>query len=360
MSKKSDSPISAEEIGDARPWRLPFWTEPPTHVVERETDDDASSANTSPPKTVPGYPTAEELELIRREAYNDGLEQGRVEGRQEGYKAGFEEGTEQGRDEGHSEGFKAGKQEGINAGFAEGRANGEKEVTEEASRLRAVVLALQASLRERDSQLPDVMILLITRLAEQILRHELSDGAQAIQAYVDEAIAALPDGEELARVYVAGEDAELLAPFSDKVKVHIDKALAPGDCRIESQTSLIEYATSEHFEQAILHLSQTLLTSADGYPSDDEIDVVMSEPESLSHDIEPDITSSAEAEIEITTDDEDATDVVADSASVEDIADFDTKVGSDTSEKPDDNEPNELKETLAKAEDGHEPESPLE
>ena len=281
--KHRDSPISAEDIDDARPWRLPFWTEPPVHVVKREAAEDAAAEAKrrslgsvkvkGTAKNSGGYPTAEELELIRREAYNDGLEQGRVEGRQEGHKDGYNEGVEQGRTEGHKEGFTTGKQEGINAGFAEGRANGVDEVTAEAIRLRAVVVSLQSSLRERDAQLPDVIVVLLTRLAEQVLKHELSEGAQAIQMYVDDAIAALPDGENLARVYVAAADAELLAPFADTVSVHIDKALSAGDCRIESQTSLIEYTTSDHFEQAILHLAERLLSTADGYPNDDEIDL---------------------------------------------------------------------------------------
>lgn len=263
-------PISGSTIDDVRPWRLPFWTDPPVHVVEREEKEDAKVNNG--PVPVSGYPTAEELEIIRREAYNDGLEQGRVEGRQQGTKDGYAEGLEQGKSEGHKEGFALGKQEGINAGFSEGRAKGEAEIVAEATRLKSVVALLQASLRERDSQLPDVVILLLTRLAEQVLKHELSDGAQAIQMYVDEAIAALPDGEILAKVYVAPADAELLAPFVDGVKLHIDKTLASGDCRVESQTSLVEYATSEHLEQAILAIAERLLTTSDGFPDSNEVE----------------------------------------------------------------------------------------
>lgn len=298
--KKRDSPISAEDISDARPWRLPFWTEPPVHVVKREAEEDAkaeakknldSASDQSKTNNSAGsYPTADELETIRREAYNDGLEQGRVEGRQQGHKDGYDDGLAEGKAEGHKDGFASGKQEGINAGFAEGRANGVDDVTAEVTRLRAIIVSLQSSLRERDAQLPDVIVLLLTRLAEQVLRHELSEGAQAIQTYVDDAIASLPDGEELARVYVAAEDAELLSPFSETVKVHIDKSLSAGDCRIESQTSLIEYTTSEHFEQAILHLAERLLSNADGYPNDDEIAEATEIRES---DIEEDASSEA-------------------------------------------------------------------
>ena len=298
--KKRDSPISAEDISDARPWRLPFWTEPPVHVVKREAEEDAkaeakknldaASDQSKTNNSAGSYPTADELETIRREAYNDGLEQGRVEGRQQGHKDGYDDGLAEGKAEGHKDGFASGKQEGINAGFAEGRANGVDDVTAEVTRLRAIIVSLQSSLRERDAQLPDVIVLLLTRLAEQVLRHELSGGAQAIQTYVDDAIASLPDGEELARVYVAAEDAELLSPFSETVKVHIDKSLSAGDCRIESQTSLIEYTTSEHFEQAILHLAERLLSNADGYPNDDEIAEATKLRES---DIEDDASSEA-------------------------------------------------------------------
>ncbi|GAA6146530.1 FliH/SctL family protein [Thalassolituus maritimus] len=282
---RRDAPIPAESAEEARPWRLPFWTEPPVHAVEREkeesaeTDNDAEEAETDAAK--PDYPTADELETIRREAYNDGLEQGRIEGRQQGHKEGYEAGFAEGREAGHQEGFSSGQKEGATAGFQEGKAQGSQEAAEEAQRLRQLVATLQGSLRERDAQLPEVMVMLLTRLAEQVLEQELNTGADNITRYVDAAIDALPDGEILAKVYVSPADADLLTAHKAARMIETDNALNAGECRIESENSLVEYSVSDSLQQHLMSLAGTLLTTADGYPSDDidENTLLESEPE---------------------------------------------------------------------------------
>ena len=121
---------------------------------------DAASDQSKTNNSAGSYPTADELETIRREAYNDGLEQGRVEGRQQGHKDGYDDGLAEGKAEGHKDGFASGKQEGINAGFAEGRSTGVDDVTSEWRRLRAIIVLLESSLCDRGHQLADVMVLL--------------------------------------------------------------------------------------------------------------------------------------------------------------------------------------------------------
>ena len=112
---KRDAPIPADKADHAKPWRLPFWTEPPAYVVEREKSEaaEAEAEENLKAEAEAGerhhYPTAEEVELIRREAYNAGLEQGLVEGRQQGVNQGLEEGRAEGLEKGHAEGFVTGQ-----------------------------------------------------------------------------------------------------------------------------------------------------------------------------------------------------------------------------------------------------------
>ncbi|MED5441491.1 MAG: FliH/SctL family protein [Pseudomonadota bacterium] len=268
--KKRDAPIPAESAEEARPWRLPFWTEPPVHTVEREPDPDAEKvdAESADDDSPPNFPTAEELEAIRREAYNAGLEQGLVEGRQQGHKDGYDAGFAEGQADGQAQGFDAGKKEGSTAGFQEGKALGSQEVTDEAQRLRQINATLTAALKERDAELPEVMLMLLTRLAEQVLEHELNSGADSIAQFVDKAIAALPSGETLAKVYVSEADSELLASHSVANKLLVDKTLNAGECRVESENTLVEYSVSESLQQTIVALASKLLTASDGYPDD--------------------------------------------------------------------------------------------
>ncbi len=272
--KKRDAPIPAESAEEARPWRLPFWTESPVHTVEREPDpadsddESAGKADADINESPPNFPTAEELEAIRREAYNAGLEQGLVEGRQQGHKDGYDAGFAEGQADGKAQGFEAGKKEGSTAGFQEGKALGSQEVADEAERLRQINATLTATLKERDAELPDVMLMLLTRLAEQVLEHELNSGADSIAQFVDKAIAALPSGETLAKVYVSEADSELLASHSAASKLLVDKTLNAGECRVESENTLVEYSVSESLQQTIVALASKLLTASDGYPDD--------------------------------------------------------------------------------------------
>ena len=230
-----------------------------SHAVDAESADDNSP---------PNFPTAEELEAIRREAYNAGLEQGLVEGRQQGHKDGYDAGFAEGQADGQAKGFDAGKKEGSTAGFQEGKALGSQEVTDEAQRLRQINATLTAALKERDAELPEVMLMLLTRLAEQVLEHELNSGADSIAQFVDKAIAALPSGETLAKVYVSEADSELLASHSVANKLLVDKTLNAGECRVESENTLVEYSVSESLQQTIVALASKLLTASDGYPDD--------------------------------------------------------------------------------------------
>ncbi|MEK9712501.1 MAG: flagellar assembly protein FliH [Thalassolituus sp.] len=264
---KRDRPIPAENVETARPWRLPFWTEAPAYAVEREADDeviDETEENTIP------YPTAEELEAIRRDAYNDGLEQGLVEGRQQGKADGFSAGFEEGQKEGRVKGQQEGKTEGNRLGYEEGKASGAADVAEELKRLRQIVSTIQASLIERDRQLPDVMVMLLSRLAEQVLGHELRAGAPAIARYVKESIALLPDGEDIARVYVAEDDYTLAHDGAPGISLQVDPTLTPGECRVESQNSLVEYSVSDHLQQALLSMAEQMLTAAGDFPTERE------------------------------------------------------------------------------------------
>ena len=96
----------------------------------------------------------------------------------------------------------------------------------------------------------------------------MNSGADSIAQFVDKAIAALPSGETLAKVYVSEADSELLASHSVANKLLVDKTLNAGECRVESENTLVEYSVSESLQQTIVALASKLLTASDGYPDD--------------------------------------------------------------------------------------------
>ena len=281
-----NSPIPAEKAGSARPWRLPFWTDEPAYAVEKEEPEeqvsDAETTQPEPPRKI-SPPTAEELEKIRREAYNDGLEQGLVEGRQQGVQAGREEGIEEGRKQGYDIGLAEGKDAGNRIGYDEGRARAQEELAAHTERLNRIATVLLQGVGERDAELPQVMVNLLSGLATTVLGHELSVSDQAIQRYVEAVIESLPGGEKALRIFISQDDSELIQQVSEQgidwPPLAVDKRLRVGECRVESEHSRVEYSASEHLQHTLESLAARMLASAEHFPDDEELALVEVVPE---------------------------------------------------------------------------------
>ncbi len=71
-------------MAESKNWNLPFWTEPASVIKAREKEEAETIVEEEEIEIEPL--TAEQLEQIRQEAYNEGLQQGLVEGRQKGEK----------------------------------------------------------------------------------------------------------------------------------------------------------------------------------------------------------------------------------------------------------------------------------
>ena len=283
-TKDRNRPIPAEHAGAARPWRLPYWTDEPVYAVEKEepeANEDDDSEHEEPIRVSP--PTAEELEKIRREAYNDGLEQGLVEGRQQGVQKGREEGMEEGRKLGYDAGFSEGKDAGNRAGYDEGKQQAAVEAEAVAGRLNRIAATLMQGIAERDRELPQVMVNLLSELARNVLGHELTTSNQAIRGYVEAAMEALPGGEKAVRILVSSDDAELIQEVSEEglnwPPMQIDKRLECGEGRVESEHSRVEYSASEHLKHTLEELAARMLAGAGDFPDDDELSLVDVAPE---------------------------------------------------------------------------------
>jgi flagellar assembly protein FliH len=59
-----------------------------------------------------------------------------------------------------------------------------------------------------------------------------------------------------------------MASHSAANKLLVDKTLNAGECRVESENTLVEYSVSESLQQTIVALANKLLTASDGYPDD--------------------------------------------------------------------------------------------
>jgi flagellar assembly protein FliH len=249
--------IPADEALDARPWNLPYWQgapvlkqplkKPPVaEPIADETADEEFEIEVEPL-------TAEQLEEIRRDAYNEGLEQGLVEGRQKGEKLGYDKGFEQGKKEGYGKGFEEGKEAGFNAGEKKAEREGKLRTDEQVKQLTAVMFALLDPIDNQQAELTQTVHDLVMTLTRAVVGQELNQGSEHILTLVGKAVKDLPLGSQNIRVYVHSVDFPYLEEAARQTELNwkpsIDDSLEPGGCRLQTEYSLVDYTRSERLEQ---------------------------------------------------------------------------------------------------------------
>ncbi|MBP1150435.1 MULTISPECIES: flagellar assembly protein FliH [unclassified Methylocaldum] len=219
--------FSAEELASLEPWKLPVMGEPeeecPVVVVEEETD-------------YPAMPTAEEIEAMQKQAY------------EEARAAGFKEGSEQG--------YRDGREEGYRQGYNEGRVN----AASLAQRLQELIDCLSEPLAEVGDRVEQELVALAIAVAKQLIRRELKTEPGEIIAVVREAMAILPSSARKIALHLHPDDAELirstlaLDELGPRWKVVEDPLLTRGGCRVTTDTSYIDATVEKRLASTIARL----------------------------------------------------------------------------------------------------------
>lgn len=262
MSERRER-IPAEEVPDPKRWKLPYWTEPQhvIHVDEEEEEDDSDVLVEEEEIEVEPL-TADQLEAIRQEAYNEGLEQGLIEGRQKGEK--------QGHDAGHAEGLVSGKEEGKKLGYDEGLAKGEKAALAEGedksaqltSRIQSNMRHIEKAINEQRSSLEKILPDLVISLSEAVVSEELSQGSEHIVNLVHQALDALPTDTKGLTIECNSLDLPYLEAAQDnsdfEAKFKTSEGIQPGGCKVKSQFSSIDFTLSERWQSLVSQYQQQL------------------------------------------------------------------------------------------------------
>jgi flagellar assembly protein FliH len=256
--------IPAAEVPDPKLWKLPFWTEPKhiVHVEETEAEEDDSEVLIEDEEIEVEPLTIEQLETIRQEAYNEGLEQGLVEGRQKGEKQGY--------DDGHVEGLAAGKTEGNKLGYDTGLEKGEKKALAEGddksaqltSRIQANMRNIEKVVNEQKSAIEKILPDLVISLAEVVISEELDQGSEHIVSLVNNAINALPIDTNGLTVECNALDLPFLEAAQEQTdfdaKFKMSEKIQPGGCKVSSKYSSIDFTLSERWESVVKQYRQQL------------------------------------------------------------------------------------------------------
>ncbi len=232
--------IPAAEVIEPKRWKMPYWTEPESVIKARE---EAEAETVVEEEEIEVEPlTAEQLELIRQEAYNEGLEQGLIEGRQNGEKVGRKEGHAEGLKSGQEEGHKLGYETGHKEGESKAQAQGEKETALEIANLQVIIKQLSEEFSQHKNTLEDVLPNLVEQLASAVVTEELSQGSEHIVALVNAALDALPMDKSQLQIEINPADLPFLeavfeqSEWSGQLKA--DEKIEAGGCRLHTTHSV--------------------------------------------------------------------------------------------------------------------------
>jgi len=189
-----------------RRWQAPPLADFDTPLEgEPESDPFEAPAEPGPPPLEP--PTAEELEAIRRQAWEEGHE----EGRQAGLEAA------------------------------------QRESQERIERLDALLQALAHPLDDLDERVEQELVALAMAVARQLIRREIKSDPAQIVGVIREGVKLLPVAAGNIRLELHPEDAQLVRELlhlgeGDERSWHIveDPTLTRGGCRIANDSSRID------------------------------------------------------------------------------------------------------------------------
>jgi flagellar assembly protein FliH len=167
-------------------------------------------------------PTAEELEVLRQAAFE--------------------------------EGFAAGRSEGLRQGMGE--------VQAQAQRLQSLIASLARPLEQLDARVEEELVALVTVLVRQLVRREIRTEPGAIVAAIREAVAVLPQSARDIAVKVHPEDAALLREvYAEPAgaggpgwQVVESPAVTRGGCVVVTSTSEVDATVERRLTAVFLHV----------------------------------------------------------------------------------------------------------
>jgi len=215
VEKNSSKVLSGNATGDAQQWL-------PPNMGERQEKSGSKIRSTG------SMLTAEQLEELQKEAYQ--------------------------------EGFELGKREGFEVGHREALEGGRQQIGELIQGVERLMATLETPLKELDEQVERELVDLVISMVRQLVRREIRMEPSHIIGIVRESLSILPVSSRNIRVHLHPEDARLVREIydmSDKEqgwKVVEDPVLARGGCRVVTETSQIDATLESRLAAMVTHL----------------------------------------------------------------------------------------------------------
>lgn len=154
-------------------------------------------------------------------------------------------------------------------GFEEGRANGEQQGYQDAAAKGAekaedALVSALSSIESLEAQLPAVVnvhnqreqqliLKLLEKLVASVTQAELQIGRANLEGIVTQAINCLADADQVIAVRVAPADYESLSALKreNNWSYLADESLKPGDCIVEARRSMLDHSVEHRIDEAL-------------------------------------------------------------------------------------------------------------
>lgn len=188
------------------------------------------------------------------------------EGFREGVNQGFAQGLEEGKAAGYQEGASLGFDDGLRQGLAEGKQQAHQQFLEAAAPFGQLSTRVQQFLDSYEQRRREELLQLVEKVTRQVIRCELALQPTQLLALVDEALSSLPQPPEQVRVMLNGEEFRRISE-ADPQKARewgliADPALAPGECRVTTDTTEMDVGCQHRLDQCVAVLKDNLLPEA--------------------------------------------------------------------------------------------------
>tara|TARA_B100001094_G_C18196108_1_gene811127 strand:- start:7439 stop:8410 length:972 start_codon:yes stop_codon:yes gene_type:complete len=265
-------PMAGDRLVGLETWKVPRMTENDALIL-----NNAFNHNFEPQEYIvdeePVPPTLEEIEAIRREAYQEGFK----EGQQEGFNKGLQEGTQAGQEQGREEGLKTGLEQGIAEGLVKADAF--------LSQFEQLMHQIKEPLHNINAETENQLLQLVSLLSKSVIMNELKAHPEHILSAIRLGIEALPANHHKIKLYLNPEDIELVERLYDAHEreerqwlLESDTSLTRGELRIETDYSHIDLTLEKRIQKVFEDLENLKDAPVGDYHAHEDEDIT-SEPD---------------------------------------------------------------------------------
>ncbi|MFA0412866.1 flagellar assembly protein FliH [Vibrio renipiscarius] len=238
-----------QQIEQAQKWGLPDYT-PEHHGQARETamnyDPSWMPNFNEPEEEVPATLTEQEIELIKQQAYQEGLHQGQ----EAGFKQGYEKGKEQGLEDGQKEGLEAGKLEGVAAG--------QEFIQQQVQTFVTLANQFAQPLELMNAQVEKQLVDMVLTLVKEVVHVEVQTNPQVVLDTIKQSVESLPISGHAITLKLHPDDVEIIRSSYGEENLEFrnwtllsEPALNRGDVQIEAGESSVNYRIEERIRSVL-------------------------------------------------------------------------------------------------------------